>query len=153
MLNFGGWLGEGVCVTFQEDSPCEASPPFPTSDKLEYCLEATAKKPAQSSSSSCPAILQLGEKGGLFPPPSFAHTELPGSLPAHTPGLFILCSLQWEHKLSRYNQPLKLGCLPLTSQYKYYFICLMFNRNAKTFHPSNTKDSYYRPHNWPIFPF
>ena len=85
MLNFGGWLGEGVQVTFYEDSACKASPPFPPSDKLEYCLETTAKNTAQSKTAThrhkqlqlllnCFTAVIRGEKGWVISTP---HTHPP----------------------------------------------------------------------------
>lgn len=117
-----------------------------------------------SSYTSCSAVLQqsyLEKKGGLFcyvcpvphpHPPSFAQNCLRAAEEAceqsdhpqsarHTP-----CPYSWAvypvfpavRKQVIQVQSLKLGCLPLTSQCKYYFISLTFKRNGKTFHPSNT---------------
>lgn len=80
MLKFGGWLGEGAHVTFDKDGSCKASPSFRPSDKLQYCLESTAKKfcteqdsHTQTQAAIMPAQLFYGshtwrKKGGIFPP-------------------------------------------------------------------------------------
>lgn len=75
-------------MSFYEDSSCKASPPFPPSDKLEYCLETTAKKLLQSETAtqrhnqlqlllSCStAVIPGGKNGGLvLPPPLVLHTQ------------------------------------------------------------------------------
>lgn len=114
---------------------------------------------------SCFTVVILGEKGCFVlcvsipsprpcvsPPPSFAQNCLQAAEEAceqsdhpqsarHTP-----CPYSWAvysvfpavRKQVIQVQSLKLGCLPLTSQCKYYFISLTFKRNGKTFHPSNT---------------
>lgn len=71
-------------VPFYEDSSCEASPSFPPSDKLEHCLETTAKKyrteqdshrDPGSYSSRATALWRsyLEKEGGLFRPQFCIH--------------------------------------------------------------------------------